>query len=203
MWSEPSPPSIRRDHVSSSRADATARAGMTPKPTSASSTSWLGYLRSSQRATVAAGPSLSPWTATPFTIASPSRIGCHSWGRGVRFFFFPPYSPELNAIEPLWRQVKYQDLPERSHRAAESPQAAVDEALAKRASQFLDTQPYSETQANLRRCALGRCHPVNAGRARNPARGPEGGSAFRQIGRLGLEERIRAYDGDPLRPFHL
>ena len=67
---------------------------------------------------------------------------------GIRFFF-PPYSPELNAIEPLWRQVKYQDLPGRSHKTAESLQAAVDEVLTKRARQLLDSQPYSESHAPL------------------------------------------------------
>jgi hypothetical protein len=72
---------------------------------------------------------------------------------GVRFFFLPPYSPELNAIEPLWRQVKYQDLPERSHKTAESLQAAVDQALTRRAMQLSDSQPHFETQTNLRRCA--------------------------------------------------
>ena len=48
---------------------------------------------------------------------------------GVSFFFLPPYSPELNAIEPLWRQVKYEDLPERSHATAAALQAAIDQAL--------------------------------------------------------------------------
>ena len=48
---------------------------------------------------------------------------------GVRFFFLPPYSPELNAIEPLWRQVKYEDLPERSYTSAAVLKAAVDHAL--------------------------------------------------------------------------
>jgi transposase len=66
---------------------------------------------------------------------------------GVRFFFLPPYSPEMNAIEPIWRQVKYQDLPERSHKTAKSLQAAVEEALTKRA------QSLRESTAYLRRSA--------------------------------------------------
>ena len=48
---------------------------------------------------------------------------------GVRFFFLPPYSPEMNAIEPHWRQIKYHELPDRSHKTAESLQTAVDDAL--------------------------------------------------------------------------
>ena len=53
---------------------------------------------------------------------------------GVRFYYLPPYSPELNAIEPLWRHVKYDDLPVRSYPTAEALQAAVDDALNKHAA---------------------------------------------------------------------
>ena len=45
---------------------------------------------------------------------------------GVTFFYLPPYSPELNAIEHLWRHIKYEDLPERSFSTAEALKAAVD-----------------------------------------------------------------------------
>ncbi len=31
--------------------------------------------------------------------------------RGLHFYYLPPYSPELNAIERLWKQLKYQLLP--------------------------------------------------------------------------------------------
>ena len=53
--------------------------------------------------------------------------------QGVRFCFLPAYSPELNPIEALWKQVKHQDLPERSHPTDLALQAAVEEALADRA----------------------------------------------------------------------
>ncbi len=72
---------------------------------------------------------------------------------GVRFFFLPPYSPEMNAIEPLWRQVKYQDLPERSHKTAQALKAAVDEALTKRVQRLRTTRLYSKSDTNLRRSA--------------------------------------------------
>lgn len=49
---------------------------------------------------------------------------------GVEFFFLPPYSPELDLIEPVWRQVKYQQLPDRSHPTATGLQTAVDAAMA-------------------------------------------------------------------------
>jgi transposase len=61
---------------------------------------------------------------------------------GVRFFFLPPYSPEMNAIEPIWRQTKYQDLPERSHRTAKSLQTAVEEALTKRGRRLRESDTY-------------------------------------------------------------
>ena len=53
--------------------------------------------------------------------------------QGVRFCYLPPYSPELNPIEPVWRQVKYQDIPERSHPTDTTLQTAVETALAERA----------------------------------------------------------------------
>ena len=53
--------------------------------------------------------------------------------RGVHFCFLPAYSPELNPIEPLWKQVKYQDLPQRSHPTEVALQTAVEAALAGRA----------------------------------------------------------------------
>ena len=51
----------------------------------------------------------------------------------IHFCYLPPYSPELNPIEPVWRQVKYQDLPERSHPTDTALQTAVETALADRA----------------------------------------------------------------------
>lgn len=51
---------------------------------------------------------------------------------GVTFCYLPPYSPELNLIEPVWRQVKYQDIPERSHPTDIALQIAVEAALADR-----------------------------------------------------------------------
>ncbi len=52
---------------------------------------------------------------------------------GVTFFFLPPYSPELNPIELVWRQVKYQDMPERSYATDTALQTAVTAALTHRA----------------------------------------------------------------------
>ena len=48
---------------------------------------------------------------------------------GVGFYYLPPYSPELNRIEELWRHVKHEELPVRSYRTLEELRAAVAEAL--------------------------------------------------------------------------
>jgi transposase len=57
---------------------------------------------------------------------------------GVRFCYLPPYSPELNPIEALWKQVKHHDLPERSHPTDLALQAAVETALAGRARKLAE-----------------------------------------------------------------
>jgi hypothetical protein len=48
---------------------------------------------------------------------------------GVSFYYLPPYSPELHAIEVLWRHMKYEELPERSYATAELLKNAVDGVL--------------------------------------------------------------------------
>jgi hypothetical protein len=48
---------------------------------------------------------------------------------GVGFYYLPPYSPELNRIEPLWRHVKHEELPVRSYRTLADLRAAVADAL--------------------------------------------------------------------------
>ncbi len=44
-------------------------------------------------------------------------------------YYLPPYSPELNAIEPLFRAVKHLDLPERRYASAVALEEAVDAAF--------------------------------------------------------------------------
>lgn len=48
---------------------------------------------------------------------------------GLRFYFLPPYSPELNRIEMLWRKMKYEWLPFKAFEPDELEQA-IDEILA-------------------------------------------------------------------------
>jgi hypothetical protein len=57
---------------------------------------------------------------------------------GVTLYYLPPYSPELNRIEELWRQIKYQDLPVRSYRILADLRAAVEGALRDHAAHMLD-----------------------------------------------------------------
>jgi hypothetical protein len=37
------------------------------------------------------------------------------WARGVYLYSLPPYSPELNEIEPAFRAIKHHHLPERRY----------------------------------------------------------------------------------------
>jgi putative transposase len=45
---------------------------------------------------------------------------------GIDLDFLPPYAPELNRIEPVFRQVKYQEMPQRSHTSRVGLRAAVE-----------------------------------------------------------------------------
>jgi transposase len=46
--------------------------------------------------------------------------------RGVYLYFLPPYSPELNRIEPVFRQIKHQEIPVRSHTTQRALREAVE-----------------------------------------------------------------------------
>jgi DDE superfamily endonuclease len=48
---------------------------------------------------------------------------------GIHLYYLPPYSPELNRIEPLFGAIKYTELPERTYRTVSALLAAVDEAF--------------------------------------------------------------------------
>lgn len=49
--------------------------------------------------------------------------------KGLRLYFLPPYSPELNRIEKLWHKMKYEWMAFKS-RDAQTLEADVDEVLA-------------------------------------------------------------------------
>jgi putative transposase len=51
------------------------------------------------------------------------------WQAGVYLYYLPPYSPHLNAIEPVFRVIKHQGLPERRYTTVPALIAAVDTAF--------------------------------------------------------------------------
>ncbi len=64
----------------------------------------------------------------------------------VHFCFLPPYSPEFNPIESLWRHHKDHDLPDRSHPTDTALHVAVDAALTHRANRLhQSTMNFSRT----------------------------------------------------------
>ena len=46
--------------------------------------------------------------------------------RGIFLYYLPAYSPELNRIEPVFRQVKYQEIPVRSYTSKPALREAVE-----------------------------------------------------------------------------
>ena len=50
-------------------------------------------------------------------------------GKGLKLYFLPPYSPELNRIEKLWHKMKYEWMAFKS-RDAKTLESDVDEILA-------------------------------------------------------------------------
>jgi transposase len=52
---------------------------------------------------------------------------------GIYLYFLPPYSPELNEIEPVFKQVKHHDIPVRSHTSKAELRSSVEGGFATRA----------------------------------------------------------------------
>ena len=119
----------RRDRGSSTRPGARPRGATTRRPTWPSFAVWQGSCRH---------PAGAPVRGRAGQLFGPSQPSGErrrpAWAAsGVHFCFLPAYSPELNPIEPVWRQVKYRDIPERGHPTDTALQAAVETALADRA----------------------------------------------------------------------
>jgi putative transposase len=51
------------------------------------------------------------------------------WAKRVYLYYLPPYSPELNAIEPVFRVIKHGELPARRYTTVPALRAAVDTAF--------------------------------------------------------------------------
>jgi transposase len=60
---------------------------------------------------------------------------------GIALYYLPPYSPELNAIEPVFKQVKHHEMPTRSHTSRAELRAAVEEGFASYARKIQDKPP--------------------------------------------------------------
>jgi hypothetical protein len=49
---------------------------------------------------------------------------------GISLYYLPADSPQLNEIEPLFKQVKHHEIPKRSHQAQEELRASVEQGFA-------------------------------------------------------------------------
>jgi transposase len=56
--------------------------------------------------------------------------------RGLHVFFLPPYCPELNLIELLWRKIKYEWLPISAYESYKAFVQALDEVLSQVGSKY-------------------------------------------------------------------
>jgi putative transposase len=68
--------------------------------------------------------------------------------RGIRLYSLPPYSPELNAIEPLFGVIKYSEMPDRTYPSIPALLDAVNEAFRSTEARLLE-----RTQHQLRPAA--------------------------------------------------
>ena len=46
--------------------------------------------------------------------------------QGIYLYYLPVYSPELNRIEPVFKQVKHHEIPRRSHKSKAELRASVE-----------------------------------------------------------------------------
>lgn len=70
---------------------------------------------------------------------------------GITFCYLPSYMPELSKIEPIWQDVKYHEMTQRSPTEVEGLKRATDEALARKAAGLLAAR--AESKNSLRRAA--------------------------------------------------
>ena len=49
--------------------------------------------------------------------------------KGIYLYYLPPYSPEFNRIEGVFRQVKYQEMPQRSYTRRQELRQAVERSF--------------------------------------------------------------------------
>lgn len=51
------------------------------------------------------------------------------WAQRIYLYFLPPYSPELNEIEPVFRVIKHQEMPARTYTTDAALADAIDTAF--------------------------------------------------------------------------
>ncbi len=66
--------------------------------------------------------------------------------RGIHLYSLPPYSPELNAIEPLFGVIKSTELPERTYPTIPLLLEAINAAFARCAARLLERTPQRTPQ---------------------------------------------------------
>jgi len=52
------------------------------------------------------------------------------WQAGIYLYYLPPYSPDLNRIERIFRVIKHQGLPKRTYRTYDELEEAIYAAFA-------------------------------------------------------------------------
>jgi putative transposase len=65
------------------------------------------------------------------------------WQRRIYLYYLPPYSPELNDIERVFRTIKHHELPERRYPTFDALDAAVVAAFERQEAKRL-TKPSSQ-----------------------------------------------------------
>jgi hypothetical protein len=63
------------------------------------------------------------------------------WKRRIYLYYLPPYSPELNAVERVFRTIKHQELPERTYPTLARLTTAVETAFARQEAKLLAQHP--------------------------------------------------------------
>ena len=67
------------------------------------------------------------WTTPASTPARWSRRAGRGWrSSAIYLYYLPAYSPELNRIEPVFKQVKHHEIPVRSHKSKAELREAVE-----------------------------------------------------------------------------
>lgn len=63
-----------------------------------------------------------------------------TWERAdIHLVYLPAYCPELSEIEPIWNDVKHNQMTTRSYQKLDELKRAVDQALARKAEQLVNT----------------------------------------------------------------